>query len=422
VTLTATTISATLAERVRDLLTPTPGGVTGPGRVGAEIELIPVRLTADGPRPVPRADTLAALRRHDPSLLDDASVSFEPGGQLELSPACSPSVTEMLGVIESAIARARKCAEAAGFVLLDAAVSPWHDVCDVELQTDQPRYRAMQDRFDAVGPDGRRMMRLTASLQVCVDLDPALLRWRVLNVVGPALSAAFAASPLLAGRRTGLRSTRSAIWQRLDATRTGFGGGQLGCDQLDAYVQFALGAVAMPLPREGLADGESPPAGSTLREWIALSGARPDDADIVHHLTTLFPPVRPHGYLEVRYLDALPRRWRDVAVCTVAALCVDERALWQALDAVPTWDGTSPSAWARAARDGVGDDSLRATACQLLRVAAAAARRAPEGWLPVEAADRIVEFASAYTAQGRCPGDDLLERHLADPLDWSAWT
>jgi glutamate--cysteine ligase len=420
VTLAATSPRAALAERVRALLTPTPTAVSGPGRVGAEIELLPVRFTADGAHPVPRPDTLAALHRADPSLLADGCVSFEPGGQLELSPPCSATVTEALRTIDLLVARARKCADAAGFVLLDAAVSPWHEVDEVGLQTDQPRYRAMQSRFDAVGPDGRRMMRLTASLQVCVDLDPELLRWRALNVVGPALSAAFAASPLLGGRATGMSSARSAIWQQLDPTRTGFDGAQLGCDQLGSYESFALDAAAMPLPRNG--DSAALAPGTTLRAWLDAGGERPDDDDVTHHLSTLFPPVRPRGYLEVRWLDALPARWRDVAICAVAALCVDERALWRAMDAVPTWDSTSPSAWARAARDGVRDDSLRATACQLLAVAAAAAARAPQGWLPADAAARIAQFAAAYTARSRCPGDDLLQRYREDPLDWTAWT
>jgi glutamate--cysteine ligase len=419
VTPAATATRTALAERVRALLTPTPGGVAGPGRVGAEIELIPVRFAADGPHPVPRLDTLAALERGDPALIADGCVTFEPGGQLELSPPYSDSVTAALRTIDSMIARARKCADAAGFVLLDAAVSPWHDVEDVALQTDQPRYRAMQQRFDSVGPDGRRMMRLTASLQVCVDLDPGLLRWRMLNVVGPALSAAFAASPLLGGRATGMSGTRSAIWQRLDPTRTGFDGGQLGCDQLGSYEAFALDAAVIPLPRP---DSASPPPGTTLRTWLDADGARPDDADIVHHLTTLFPPVRPRGYLEVRWLDALPARWRDVAICTVAALCVDEQAVWRAMDAVPSWDGIAAPAWARAARDGVRDDSLRATACQLLDVAAQAAVRAPRGWLPDGAAQRIAQFTAAYTARSRCPADDLLQHHRDNPLDWKAWT
>ena len=33
---------------------------------------------------------------------------------------------------------------------------------------------------------------------------------------------------------------------------------------------------------------------------------RPTYDDLDYHLSTLFPPVRPRGYLEVRYLDAQP--------------------------------------------------------------------------------------------------------------------
>lgn len=29
-------------------------------------------------------------------------------------------------------------------------------------------------------------------------------------------------------------------------------------------------------------------------------------ADLEYHLSTLSPPVRPHGYLDVRYLDVQP--------------------------------------------------------------------------------------------------------------------
>ena len=38
----------------------------------------------------------------------------------------------------------------------------------------------------------------------------------------------------------------------------------------------------------------------------ALLGDRPTYDDLDYHLSTLFPPVRPRGYLEVRYLDAQP--------------------------------------------------------------------------------------------------------------------
>ena len=47
----------------------------------------------------------------------------------------------------------------------------------------------------------------------------------------------------------------------------------------------------------------------------------PTTADLDYHISTLFPPVRPHGHLEVRYLDAQPgRRWALPAAVLAALL------------------------------------------------------------------------------------------------------
>ena len=58
----------------------------------------------------------------------------------------------------------------------------------------------------------------------------------------------------------------------------------------------------------------------TFTRWIldghALGYPTIDDLD--YHLTTLFPPVRPRGWLEIRYLDALPAPWWRVAATIVA--------------------------------------------------------------------------------------------------------
>ena len=67
------------------------------------------------------------------------------------------------------------------------------------------------------------MMGSTASVQVCVDAGRACagtsgfrFRWRLLHAIGPVLVAVFANSPLRAGRPTGWKSTRQAVWARLD--------------------------------------------------------------------------------------------------------------------------------------------------------------------------------------------------------------
>ncbi len=129
----------------------------------------------------------------------------------------------------------------------------------------------MHRHFDAIGPAGRRMMRRTASTQVCLDWWPGQAgaeQWRVLNLAGPFLAASFARStgPRWKTHRPGSTSTRPGPVSTTDCC---------GGDPITAYTEFAAGATVFT--RGGPAD----------------------------HLTTLFPPVRPRAtYLEVRFLDA----------------------------------------------------------------------------------------------------------------------
>mgnify|MGYP000225654865 CR=1 FL=1 len=44
----------------------------------------------------------------------------------------------------------------------------------------------------------------------------------------------------------------------------------------------------------------------------------PTTDDLTYHLTTLFPPVRPRGWLELRMIDGLPPEWWPVALTLVA--------------------------------------------------------------------------------------------------------
>jgi glutamate--cysteine ligase len=370
------------------------------------------------PVPVPIAEVHAALAL-DPALAGEARISFEPGGQVELSPGPAPSPAGALSAAASLLTRLRRCGERAGIGFVSAAVSPWHDPETIGLQNGAPRYRSMQAHFDAIGPWGRRMMRQTAATQVCLDLDGGE-RWRLLNRAGPALAAAFAASPVLDGTPSGMRGTRTAIWQGVDPARTGFEGRHLAGDPVAGYTELALDADAIPLPR-GRADDPNGPL--RLRSWLAQPGPRPDGADLDHHLTTLFPPVRPRGYLEVRYLDALPARWLPVPVCLLATLAAEPRARRRALEALDTPAATEGSqAWWRAARRATADPELRRAALDLFDAALTGMRRLDGGYLPPEAPALVAEYRERFVAAGRCPADDLLERHTARPEELATWT
>ncbi|HEV2777960.1 MAG TPA: glutamate-cysteine ligase family protein [Actinophytocola sp.] len=294
-------------DAVQRLFTP----ARRPGRVGAEVELIPVTAPAR-PRPVD-PHTLAA--GFDAAFTRAAVPSFEPGGQLELSPAPRPTVSALVRELNRLIDHAAAIAAARGVRLLAVGVNPYHGCAEVPLRTPSPRYLAMQRAFDEVGPDGRRMMRLTAALQIAVDLLPGRTgreQWLVANLAGPPLAAAFA------------NSTRTAIWRGVDPRRTGYDGRHLDvADPVGAYAAFAAAAPRLAIP---------------------------EAADPRYHLSTLFPPVRPRGgYLEVRYLDAQPPDRMAEAIATVATLLYDAGARRDALDLLLPRAADQDRAWAEAA-------------------------------------------------------------------------
>ena len=173
-----------------------------PGLVGVELELIPVTDTPL-PRPVAPARLAAGF---DAGFVRAAVPSFEPGGQLELSPPPRPTVEDLVADVAVLSRRATAIAAARGIRLEAVGLNPYHSCADVSLHLPTPRYLAMQRAFDEVGPDGRRMMRLTASLQIAVDLLPGRAgheQWLVASLAGPPLAAAFANSAFAGATRPG---------------------------------------------------------------------------------------------------------------------------------------------------------------------------------------------------------------------------
>ncbi|MDP9382682.1 MAG: glutamate-cysteine ligase family protein [Chloroflexota bacterium] len=391
------------------------------GCIGLEVELIPVQAGGYPPRPVP-ASILAEMLSGDENLARDARLSFEPGGQVELSPPPRATARAALETVGQLTDRLHRCVAPYGVSLLSTGVNPWHSCYDLGLQTERPRYRAMQEHFDAIGGAGRRMMRQTASLQVCLDFGLGRMgreRWELANRAGPALTAVFANSPVLDGTPTGCCSARSAIWQDVDSSRTGFDVSLVGDAPPGAYLDFALNAEAMPLPRE---NAEPLPFRLPFGEWLARDDARPDADDLAHHLTTLFPPVRPHGgYLEVRYLDALPERWRPVPVCLLAGLLYDPAARREALEALAMPARPWGEEWKAAATLGMADPSLRGSACDLFAIALRGMQRLSAGYLPHDAASLVEEYRERYPFSGSCPADDLVDRFAASPQDLSVY-
>ncbi|WP_030752837.1 ergothioneine biosynthesis glutamate--cysteine ligase EgtA [Streptomyces griseus] len=386
---------------------------TGPPRtVGAELEWL-VHDLHDPREPVSPARLGAALDTVR-SLPLVSALTFEPGGQLELSSQPAGSLMECLDSLASDLTAVRGALGPLGLTLSGYGVDPWHSPRARVLR--EPRYEAMEVALGRTGPDGRAMMCESASVQVCLDAGHAgpgplgyLRRWELAHLFGAVLVAVFANSPQHGGRRTGWRSTRQALWAGLDPSRT-------LAPPPDGEPRAEWTAHVLDTPVLCVRAEEGPwlvPEGLTFREWLRTGHPRPADVDdLRYHLTTLFPPVRPRGHLELRMIDAQPGAdgWM-VPVAVTTAVFEDPEAAEAAHRAVrPLAElaGLDPAPrnplWERAARDGLADPALHAAALEIFAAIGPALRRVGAN----ERVRRAVDaFRERYVDPGGCPADEL---------------
>lgn len=365
---------------------------TGPPRlVGAELEWT-VHHRADHHRPVDPTVLRAALGPHAPPALDPASphhrlphggtLTVEPGGQVELSTPPQASLATLHDATSADLDILRTRLARVGLVLGNRATDPYRPPRQM-LHT--PRYGAMVAAFARGGGAGRVMMCSTAATQVCLDAGESghlVTRWRALHTLGPALVALFATGGRQAGADTGWASARMRAWLAIDPARTApveshdrgthgatsRGRGTHGADAHDPATAWARYALAAPLlcVRRGEGGPWRAPPGMTFAAWIAGAYQPPPTVDdLEYHLGTLFPPVRPRGHLEVRYLDAQPPDDWFTPVAVVAALLSRPHTTAAAVSAAAPVAG----AWVTAARKGLADPRLRRAAAAVAAVA-----------------------------------------------------
>lgn len=322
-----------------------PGARPAPGShrtVGVELESFTV--PSAHPKQLPAVDLPAGSR-----------LTYEPGGQVEVSSPPSRSVGTACDTLSRDLSALRATFSPLGVNLVQSGVC----ASPPPRLVDAPRYRAMEAYFDRRWPDaGRAMMCATASVQVNLGLGGggrAARRWRAANVLGPVLAAAFSSSPV-----AGTGCERLAIWLRLDPSRTAPIPCPAGEDPGTAWARYALDANVMLIRTAGGHEAmvDEP---LTAREWVEQGHALgwPTADDIAYHLTTLFPPVRPRGWLELRMIDALPDPWWRVPVAAAAVLVGDDEAV-AACEAIA-------DRWWEAATVGLADPALAAAAAVCAR-------------------------------------------------------
>jgi glutamate--cysteine ligase len=252
--------------------------------------------------PVLEAGNVIALQR------DGASITLEPGGQLELSGAPLRTIFETCAEFHAHLELVREVSEPLGIVWLGLGIHPIHSVDELPRMPKE-RYRIMRRYLPTRGSRGLIMMFATATVQANFDYaseKDMVDKVRTALTVSPIVSAIFANSSLSDRKANGFVSRRMHAWTDTDPDRCGMLPIAFEPDfGYRRYVEWALDVPMFFMLREGRYESA---CDMTFRQFLedGRRGERAALADFDRHLTTLFPEVRVKQFIEVRCADAVP--------------------------------------------------------------------------------------------------------------------
>lgn len=348
---------------------------------------------------------------------DGASITLEPGGQIELSGAPLRTNRETCVEFNNHVELLKQISEDMGILWLGLGHDPIHKVAEIPRMP-KTRYDIMRSYLPTRGDLALNMMHSTGTVQANFDYrDEADMasKMRAAMASSPVISALFANSSISDGKPNGFASRRIQIWRDTDPDRCGilefvflpdFG--------YRHYIEWAL-----DIPMFFVIRGEKYHRANhlTFREFMksGLDGERATRADWDTHLTTLFPEIRLKRIIEVRGTDAVSRE------LTCALPAVWKGILYDADARDATWSLTG--GFTAAERDaGLVDIARRGLSAkiagrpvlelvrELVGFSAAGLKAMTAHGLADSGEDGFLDPLHELIERGRSPGEELAER------------
>jgi glutamate--cysteine ligase len=345
-----------------------------------------------------------------------ASITLEPGGQLELSGELCDSVHCAKAEFDEHIDQIVSVGEELDVAFLGLGMQPVSRVEEFEL-VPKRRYRIMWPYMAKVGSLGQRMMTQTATVQANLDYSgeaDAMMKMRVGMGITPLLTAMFANSPLCDGDLNGYASFRGHIWTDTDPARCGLlpfvfrphAG-------FEDYVEYALDVPMYFIVRDGAWYDMT---ALTFRQFLTSGyrGFRATMADWGAHLTTLFPEVRLKGYIELRGADSQSPELMLAVPALAKGVFYEADCLQATWDLVKGWSMEERAALYHAVHRQALQARIRRI--QLAEIGRELVAIAIEGLHRQGARNAAGHDESIYLEQlehqvrrGRCPADGIIE-------------
>jgi len=380
--------------------------------IGALLQRI---ATEDDWKPIYEGSNVIALQK------DGASITLEPGGQIELSGAPLRTARETCKEFNTHVDLVNRLSADMGIVFLALGVDPLHGVPDIPVMP-KGRYEIMREYLPTRGDLGLEMMHASATVQANFDYaseDDMVDKLRTAMGITPIVSAIFANSCLSEGRENGYVTKRLAIWSDTDPDRCGllhfvFEDGESG--EPFGYRRYAEWALDVPmffLVREGR---YRPAHSKTFRQFLdeGFEGERATVGDWDIHLTTLFPEVRLKRIIEVRGADTVPRGLICALPVLWKGILYDAEARQEAWALVRDFSREQrEDAHLAVARHGLAAEIAGESALELARAVVASSGRGLRRILERGETDSdersFLDPIHEILDEGRSPGEAILE-------------
>jgi glutamate--cysteine ligase len=348
---------------------------------------------------------------------DNAQITLEPGGQIELSGEPCDSIHCTYAEFTQHIRELLEVSEPLDVVFLGLGMQPVSRLDEIEW-VPKKRYRIMGPYMPKVGRLGQRMMKQTATVQANIDYrdeKDAMAKFRTGMGLTPIFISMFANSPICDGQLNGYRSYREHIWTDTDKSRSGMLKFAFSPDVSFAhYVEYALDVPMYFIIRN---KNYIDMTGTTFRQFLAhgWNGERATLEDWHDHLTTLFPETRIKRYIEVRSADSQSPELMPALSAIVKGAFYESDCLDAAWDLVKdwTWDERM-QVYLDSHRDALAARirrySLLDLSKELLQIALEGLRRQKMFNALGEDETIYLEPLDKLLALGKCPADLLIEK------------
>ena len=272
-------------------------------------------------------ETIIALQK------DGASITLEPGGQLELSGAPLSNLEEMSFELDKHLEELKEVSEPLGIIWSGLGTDPTPPSQTPKMP--KARYGVMRAYLPSKGNLALHMMHSTCTIQTNLDYadeEDAMRKLRLGLYLQPLVMAMFANSFLLDGQLRKGSCARSLIWQNTDNDRYLYPAEWLDeGTPITNYISWALKTPMFFIARNG---NYIDCAGLPFEQFMktGFQGYQATMGDFELHLSTLFPDTRLKQHLEVRGADMSSPEYVKALSALHVGLMYDERSLVNTLN------------------------------------------------------------------------------------------